>query len=204
MGTCVWLDVETGGLNAKTDALLEIGIIITDHNLKERKTWRGVATTRQSGVIGDYARKMHEASGLLAECEAVTTTPQALCHEAGAFLSGLGLVPNCGPMFGSSVHFDRTFLTAYDPELVKLFAYRNVDVSSLKETCTLIGIPDPSADWPKAHTALADIRRSIKEYDHYLRLMREGWGEPAWKRAALEGLEGWAKARSMMKADQPA
>lgn len=175
----VWLDTETGGLDPKTDALLELGIIITDENLIERHTWRGIASTRQTGKVGDFARKMHEASGLLAECEAVTTPPDVMCAQAAEWLRRTLMMPthgkDFGPMCGSSVHFDRSFLQVYSEDLVGLFSYRNLDVSSIKECFTkVLGKLDPSADWPKAHTALDDVRRSIRECAIYAALMDGG------------------------------
>ena len=67
-----------------------------------------------------------------------------------------------GPMAGSGIHFDRSFLAAEGPQmLLKAWTYRNYDVSTLREfACQLAG--DPVTEQGQAtHRAQPDIMNSI-------------------------------------------
>ena len=73
------------------------------------------------------------------------------------------------PLAGSSVHFDRTWLTEWMPQLAALTSYRNVDVSTLKELLARWS-PDLATAAPgsrKLHRADPDIDDSIAELAYY-------------------------------------
>jgi oligoribonuclease len=72
------------------------------------------------------------------------------------------------PICGNSICQDRRFLVRHMPRLERYFHYRNLDVSTLKELArrwspgVLAGVAKVGA-----HTALSDIRESVKELAHY-------------------------------------
>jgi oligoribonuclease len=81
-------------------------------------------------------------------------------------------VPGASPMCGNSICQDRRFLAREMPELEKFFHYRNLDVSTIKELARRWA-PDVLAGLKKTsqHLALADIRESIEELEHYRRTL---------------------------------
>lgn len=180
----VWVDIETTGLDPDKDLILELGIVVTDSNLDvvNQQSWIFVPYMDKSILdITPAVVEMHTKNGLWLEWSAnanasgrdhldanddVISDVRLFLEEAGA----LGL-----PMAGSTVHFDRKFLQAHFPEIHRLFHYRNIDVSTIKN---LARIYRPklyeSAPLPreKTHRPLADLRDSIAELRHYLEGMK--------------------------------
>jgi oligoribonuclease len=72
------------------------------------------------------------------------------------------------PICGNSICQDRRFLVRHMPQLERYFHYRNLDVSTLKELARRWS-PQVLAGVGKvgAHTALSDIRESVRELAHY-------------------------------------
>lgn len=165
----VWMDLEMTGLDPERCAILEIGVIVTGADLAplaeiERVIWQPPEVLDR---MDPFVRQMHTDNGLLDRVRASTVSLERA--ERDVFTT---IQKHCGPqtgiLSGSSIHTDRTFIARYMPLVERYLHYRHVDVSTLK---TLAGAWYPEAppfEKPGAnHTALADLRESIRELAHY-------------------------------------
>ena len=165
-----WIDLETTGLDERTDQILEIGLIVTDDDLNEVavRSWPVRPSDRAVLIsMGEFVRDMHVKSGLLDEIANGQAYPLRHAEaEAIEFLASYR--HDAAPMCGNSVGFDRRFLLQHARGLESMFSYRTIDVSSIKE---LARRWRPEAEYQpdgdKPHRALADIRHSIAELAHY-------------------------------------
>jgi oligoribonuclease len=169
----VWIDLETTDLDETTGSILEVGIAITDRDLKiiALHDWQvyyagGVFTDAldEPGhplYMPPEVRASHEASGLIADCIKHGFTDGVLETKACAFIDQHG--GKASPMCGSSVHFDRRWLARHMPELHAMFHYRNFDASHYRIEGELTGRSDIPAkpDASLAHRALVDVSNSI-------------------------------------------
>ncbi|MBK6515762.1 MAG: hypothetical protein IPG04_17100 [Polyangiaceae bacterium] len=110
MSNLAWIDLETTGLDPDVHDILEIGIIITDRELREvaRKLW-AVYAAPQEREWSREALEMHQASGLVGALVFGTPIEDAAA-DARCLLDRYGA--GGSPMCGASVHFDRAFLIA--------------------------------------------------------------------------------------------
>lgn len=187
----VWLDIETMGLDAKSDPIIEIGVAITDleHNILDSfstPVWdkigiynRALADLRQRAGEGDtnasFVYEMHDASGLWYLARQRGMTPTGAETAVGRWLQERGVHSGKDPMCGSSIGFDREFLRAQMPSIDSRFSYRIIDVSSIKESCRRYNpvmyshMEEDAYTHPKKeHRVLADIEDSISEYRWYV------------------------------------
>lgn len=79
------------------------------------------------------------------------------------------------PLAGNTISFDRGFMDRWMPRSHEELHYRNIDVSSLKETVKRF-FPETYARRVKTdikpHRAMADIKESIREYRFYIDAFR--------------------------------
>lgn len=177
----VWVDIETSGLDPDRDYMLELGIVITDDNLVTlTKQANGDDLTAVfSGLVhpedcrlsvlrdsmSEFVRDMHDANGLWAELESGRgNEADRVAESAIEFLKTFDALGQ--PMAGSSVHFDRGFIETDMPDLARVFGYRNIDVSTLKELASRWDCK-PCPKGVAEHRAVADIRATINELDWY-------------------------------------
>ena len=76
----IWIDCEMTGLSIERDALVEIGVLVTDSDLNILGDGVSVviaATSTQLEPMSDFLRKMHADSGLLAEIPHGKSTVEA-------------------------------------------------------------------------------------------------------------------------------
>lgn len=166
----IWIDCEMTGLSIESDALVEIGVLVTDSELNILGDGVGVviaATPAQLEAMSDFVRKMHADSGLLDEIP----TGKTMAEAEAIVLSYLKehCEPRKSPLAGNTIGMDRNFISRDMKNLEAFFHYRTIDVSSIKELA--------KRWYPKAyesapvktgnHRALADIRDSIAELAHY-------------------------------------
>lgn len=154
----VWIDLETTGLCPQEDCILEAGMIITTDDLSAevfQKSWV-VKPKKDLSDLHDQVRRMHEASGLLAEVDS-GFEPGFVAVEMAFAIEDHGAKGE--PLCGSSVHFDRNFLRVHMPAVWRRLHYRNIDVSTLWELGKRWGYDVRSPE--KAHRTLADLDRSI-------------------------------------------
>ena len=167
----VVLDVETTGLDATRDLLLEVGVVIVDAQLREiahhsiliaspaAVQWaKNTLAQRGRGEELDPAQKMHldnglidhllypntfivEAEGAIHRERAVSTAAFEAAERLCQFLDDHG-ISELIPLAGSSVRsLDGPFLAAYMPALYRRFNHRTIDASALTELADFI---DPS------------------------------------------------------------
>ena len=167
----VWLDLETTGLIAVSNLVLEIACLVTEADLTPIDA--GYSTVIHVDrwrlqQMPDPIWEMHSRSGLVDESVASTTTLYQAQTGALAYVAQhvpAGVVP-CA---GSSVRFDRGFLAVHTPILDGYLHYRIVDVSTVKELVRR-WFPATYARLPKrepAHRAMPDVLASIAELKFY-------------------------------------
>ncbi|HEC62935.1 MAG TPA: oligoribonuclease, partial [Candidatus Acetothermia bacterium] len=163
-GNLIWLDLETTGLDPETCVILEIATLVTDKDLNVVAEGPALVIHYPPQVLAGmdpWARKQHQASGLLAEVEASRVSLAQAEEETLAFLRS-HTPPRACPLCGSSICLDRRFLIRYMPKLNAHLSYRHVDVSSIKELVAR-WYPDQvvKRKGSSRHRARADILDSI-------------------------------------------
>ena len=174
----VFLDTETTGLNDAACVPLELAIVVTDDHLDTLDEqswliyWPGITEYSVGYGIDDFVREMHIQSGLWNDLkQGPSWTCTEICNQAVEFIQRNGAASQ--PMAGSSVHFDRRYLAHFMQPLERMFSYRNIDVSSLKEIFLRVD-PDVVESRPQPlgrHRALPDCYDTIQELNHYLQFM---------------------------------
>jgi oligoribonuclease len=165
----VWMDLEMTGLDPESAVIIEIATIVTDGQLRILAEGPSIAIHHSDDILSkmdDWSREHHSASGLLRRI-AVSTYD---C--AGAELATLAFLrqhcrEGASPLCGNSIWQDRRFLIRHLPKLEAFFHYRIIDVSSINELVKRWYPSLPAFEKQKAHTALSDIRESIKELAYY-------------------------------------
>ncbi len=166
----VWMDLEMTGLDPDQDVIIEIATIITDPALNILAEGPSLAVHQSEAMLAgmdEWNTTHHGASGLTERVRASTTTTADAEAQTLAFIqqwTEAGRSPLCGNSIGQ----DRRFLYRYMPNLSEWLHYRNIDVSTVKELARCWR-PDVLAGVQKSgqHLALADIRESIGELQHY-------------------------------------
>lgn len=176
MDILLWGDIETTGLNPRYDVVLEVAMVLTDHELNpltKPATWLIDPTDFSHNIskMNRYVQEMHANSGLIDAIYAnVDNIPleNFMVETLDAWFNDLELAPRTVRFAGSSVQFDRSFLTPYVTQVSEFFTHRNLDVSSVNYFMqNNIGAPFPEKPETK-HRALSDICDSIMEYAGYL------------------------------------
>lgn len=171
----VWIDLEMTGLDPETELIVEIAAIVTDGSLATMHEGPDLVIGAPEEVLHRMhprVQQMHRKSGLAEEIRASDLTVAQAEAEVLAFVSA-HVPAGVAPLAGNSVHADRAFLRAYMPTLEAHVHYRNVDVSTVKELARR-WYPDALESAPAkggGHRALADIRESIAELQHYRSVM---------------------------------
>jgi oligoribonuclease len=176
-----WVDIETFGLDARVDPIIEVGIKVTTSDLQTvaENSWliwssfhdRALERLHQMNSTGhDSARivlAMHNHSGLFIEAKENGKLKSTVAVEIQDWLIENQFIDL--PMCGSSIQFDRNFLAAQMSFVESKFHYRNIDVSTIKELCRRYrpDLYDVRPDLPQPHRALPDLENSIKEFDFY-------------------------------------
>ena len=170
MSHLVWMDLEMTGLNPNVDRIIEIATIITDGNLRVIEEGPVMAVSQPRALLesmDDWNQSHHSASGLL---QRVKTTGVSETEAEAVSLAFIEkhVNPQEGLLCGNTIWQDRRFLTRYMPDLESYLHYRMIDVSGIKELAKrwAPAVAD-SFNKKNEHTALADIRESIGELQHY-------------------------------------
>lgn len=135
----VWIDCEMTGLDLTQDALIEVGVLVTDSDLNI--LGEGVELVIKPGSeapagalenMNSYVRNMHESSGLLEDLEHGVSMHEA---QEAVLKYVKKYVPVAGKaqLGGNSVGMDKRFLERDMPDLMKHLHYRVIDVSTIKE-----------------------------------------------------------------------
>lgn len=176
----VWLDLETTGLDAHDGAILEVGVIITHLDLNEvsRNSW--VMKYDRDDVLpmmDDYVLNMHLSSGLLKQVWGDRNQGEEVCEFRSrldernmriwsaikSFIVGQTSKVHNTYLAGSSIHFDRTWLSAHvgAEDILNLVSHRMVDVSLFK--VAFPGLLVQPSGQAASHRALADLDYSIDQ-----------------------------------------
>jgi oligoribonuclease len=165
----VWLDMEMTGLDPERNVPVQVAMIITTAELVELEAieitiWQPEeALLRMEPIV----RKMHTDNGLLDKIRSSNTSVLQAERKLLELLARW-LRPIEGVLCGNSIHQDRRFLDRYFPAVNGYLHYRMVDVSTLKELAKRWYGSDALYQKASAdHTALSDIRESIRELQHY-------------------------------------
>lgn len=174
----VWLDIETTGLDQHNNmqgifehSILEIGLHITDGHFNIIDDGFEVVVHQNEKNLekmNPNIQKMHQDSGLLEKVKQSPFSLEMAEKMVVDYLKNQGVEPETAPMCGNNIKFDRNFIAAQMPNLNGFFHYRNLDVSSLKETFKRTH-PDvvEQVDKTMTHRGLDDIKESIAELKHY-------------------------------------
>jgi oligoribonuclease len=169
----VWADCEMTGLDPDKEELLEVALVITNSDLDIIAVQPSIVINQREEllqVMDPVVKNMHTQSGLLKEVRVSRVTVK----DAEAML--LAFVKQCivekeSPLCGNSIYQDRRFLAKYMPQLNDYLHYRNIDVSTYKETIKAWYPNDKNCNFIKnkgvKHRALDDIKESIAELQHY-------------------------------------
>lgn len=165
-----WLDLEMTGLEPDHDTILEIATIVTDSQLHVLAEGPTIAIHQPDEILDHmdpWCIEQHGKSGLTERCRRSAATIAEAQARTVEFISRW-CPEKKAPLCGNTIGQDRRFLVKYMPVLHDFFHYRSIDVSTVKE---LVARWYPSCKYiypkTKQHEALADIRESIAELQHY-------------------------------------
>lgn len=167
----VWIDLEMTGLNIEKDTIIEIACLVTDGELKQVVEGPSIAIHHPESVLenmNDWCKEHHAKSGLV---QRVRDSSTSLAQAEAAVLAFVQehTQYQAAQLAGNSVHVDRLFLQRHMPALLEHLHYRIVDVSTFKECCRRWK-PKIARQAPRkvaAHTAMSDIKESLKELQYY-------------------------------------
>ncbi len=170
-----WLDIETTGLDPEKDAILEVGIVITDENLAPGLEWSKIIIPNQEYLdnMNDFARNTHTKNGLLEDLKSGNKRAMWVDEAENEAIKVLEVLfgfegsQERVPLCGSTISFDRSFLRQWMPRLDKYFHYRSIDVSSIKELAKYWYPELPELSKSEVHRSIPDIHESIKLLKYY-------------------------------------
>lgn len=165
----LWLDLEMTGLEAETDRILEVAVILTKFDLIQIDSLEtGVKQDEQTirTLLGNNPFAMSRP----AETEKLISTSLNGISPSRTEQDLLNLITKHfkdEPVYlaGNSIHMDRTFIKWWWPKLHARLHYRMLDVSSFK--LWHLGNGGEVFTKTEAHTALSDIQESIAELKYY-------------------------------------
>lgn len=172
-----WTDLETTGSALETNALIEVGAVITDMALNVMDS-RSYVVHPGTFVfeMNDVVRKMHTKNGLLSDIynKQIALPKEAVDLELSEWIRAYN-GSNHMLFAGSGVmHFDRQYIRRDLPLTDARLTYFAIDVGVIRRTFELLlNVPG----WPedgKTHRALDDILFHIEEMKWALDRMREG------------------------------
>lgn len=171
----VWIDCEMTGLDLKTDALIEVAVVVTDEQLTIVDPGIDVVIKPDAQAIEQmdpFVRQMHTDSGLLDDLDSGISMDEAQ-KVVLDYVKKYVPRPRHGLLAGNSIGTDKAFLERDMPDLIEHLHYRVVDVSSIKELAkrwyhrTFEEAPEKCG----GHRARADILESIAELEYYRRVL---------------------------------
>lgn len=169
----MWLDLEMTGLNPDVDIILEVAVIITDHNFNELSRY-------ESKVYHDFKKTEELLNNNSWWLDYPKNKKIFLEQSENGIKSNeiqsqlLELVDNIAKdqliyLAGNSIHSDRKFIAKEWPILDNRLHYRMLDVSSFKILMNnRFGIEFKKES---NHRAILDVQDSINELDFYLKYL---------------------------------
>src|SRR5699024_6049714 len=189
----IWYDVETTGVVAFNDELLEIGALVTD--MEGNKVGEGFTQVVQVADMkttvdkcDDYVQNMHTKNGLF---EDLWYGGLPLSKIEDLFIQWLKeTVPEYDGNFdknlvfyfgGRSITLDRNFLYANTPRIFNIFSHQSIDLTSvsimLERNVTNI---DKSVFFVEdtAHRALKDSEDCAEQYKSIIKTLNNNLSSP--------------------------
>lgn len=159
----LFIDLETTGLNPIGGAILEIAVIVTDNKLNELETYSTAIHQDKYTLDGmsDWAFQTHSASGLLDEVRNSKVNTKQVEDVVLDMLARHWTGIDKPIISGSSVHFDKSWISVHMSNLSKRLHYRIIDTSSFMEGLRIFWDVEPEKRTTLAHRALPDIKDSI-------------------------------------------
>jgi len=172
----LFLDFETEGLEIPTDAILEVGFVLTaDDPADVKATGQFLCDIGRRPRLNSFVEKMHTDNGLLRDLESGQALPlhsieQAICAIVDSFKDGRVRLA------GSGVDFDRRQIRQHMPNLDARLDYQLMDTSQIRrflsDICG-IELSAPSHEFLQliSHRAFDDAEQARHELLWYRDLM---------------------------------
>ena len=175
------LDLETTGLDPQHDRILQVAWQPLDNKLNpldDVHTCLAHASDYALRRIEEnpYILEMHSKTGLWAALQDPVVNKLGTSDIADLILKNLDTLQPEGDLvhlLGASVHFDRSFIDYWMPNVAARLNHRILDVSSLKLLAKSFG-SELSAQNPHPHNAVFDVLESIEVARHAKELMSRG------------------------------
>lgn len=169
-----WIDVETTGLEADSESLLEVAVLITDTDLNivdeagftTAVYYPELYAAQIRPLATPYVQEMHDKTGLWSRLPAGKPLSQT-DKEMAEYIKQFIPQPKTSWLGGNSITLDRNFLQANLPETFNHIHYRSIDVTSIGGLA--LWWYDEKFTKNLEHSAFADIKESIAE----LKFLRE-------------------------------
>jgi len=182
MARYLWTDIEGTGLNNQKCSICEIACFITGDDFVKKQSFHEIielpAAHWEMGAL-----QMHMKSGLIDDMNSEKALSEDVVKSKfKAFLKKHHISDEPFVLAGSSIHYDKYFLEARWPEVMKgLFSHRLLDVSTIRQSLSSL-IGDEKAfsfegnynapDTVSNHRAVDDIERSYELFKYYI---DKGW-----------------------------
>ncbi len=171
----IWIDLEMTGLDAQKDVILEVGVEITDVELKTLDTYEVRVMQNHDVVVDrmqkniwwkDFPANRDQFIKNLSKGKALEEVEQELTALVDKHFGD-----DMAILAGNSVYNDRMFIKQWMPALDLKLHYRMLDVSAWK--VFMHGRFGLEFKKPDLHRAFDDIQGSIAELQYYLDWFKE-------------------------------
>jgi oligoribonuclease len=168
--TILAIDLETTGLNAKEDYILEVAWqVLDDHMVQQTETNSFLVEMNSDAALkvqtNEYVLNMHRESGLWDDL--LNSAVLHVDDVEDMLLRELDEADGPVYLLGNSVHFDRSFIDSWMPRLSKKLSHRIIDATTLRLVLASVGAELELPPLNK-HRAKDDIEASIW-YVHQVR-----------------------------------
>jgi len=175
-----WTDVETTGINAEEERLLEVATIVTDLelNILDDQGYQAIVyyspdeVEHMKSVCNPYVLEMHTKTGLWDKLSSGKLLEQ-IDEELLAYIKKFLPNERSGWLGGNSITLDRNFINKNLPKVAAHLHYRSLDATSWA---------GPAQWWfsglqyrkKTVHSAFSDIVESIEE----IKFLRDNMVKP--------------------------
>jgi len=175
LGNIAWMDVETDGLKTRGGHLLEVACLVTDPdlNILDETGYEAVVHYAEPkarlirGRANPFVQQMHDKTGLWAELSRKEAKPLTqIDAELFKYLRQFGRTRTM-PLGGNSVRLDFNFVEEFLPKTYGHLDYHMIDVSTVAGLAHRWYPEIERIEKRSDHTAMVDIRESIRELAYY-------------------------------------